>query len=127
MSKTDISRREFTAASVMALLAGVTVTISACGGGSNPGGPTPIPTPTPTPAPSGDKVGVVSANHGHVATVTGAQITAAGAVSLDIHGTADHTHTVELTAAQVQQIGAGTQVAMISSTNSSHDHTVTFN
>ena len=129
MSKTDISRREFTAASVMALLAGVTVTISACGGGSNPGGPTPVPTPTPTPtpAPSGDKVGVVSANHGHVATVTGAQITAAGAVSLDIHGTADHTHTVELSAAQVQQIGAGTRIAMTSSTNSSHDHTVTFN
>jgi hypothetical protein len=128
MSKTDISRREFTAASVMALLAGVTVTIS-CGGGSNPGGPTPVPTPTPTPtpAPSGDKVGVVSANHGHLATVTAAQITAAGSVSLDIHGTADHTHTVELTAAQVQQIGAGTQVAKISSTNSSHDHTVTFN
>jgi hypothetical protein len=129
MSKTDISRREFTAASVMALLAGVTITISGCGGGSNPGGPDPVPapTPTPTPAPSGDKSGVVSANHGHVATVTAAQITAAGAVSIDIHGMADHTHSLELTATEVQQIGAGTKVSKVSSSNLSHDHTVTFN
>jgi hypothetical protein len=129
MSNRDFSRREFTAASVMALLAGVTVTISACGGGSSPSGPTPnpTPTPTPTPAPSGDKTGVVSANHGHVAVVTAAQITMAGSVSLDIHGMADHTHTVELSAAEVQQIGAGAKVAKISSNTLSHDHTVTFN
>jgi len=129
MMKRDFSRREFTAASVMALLAGVTVTLSGCGGGSNPGSPNPNPSPTPTPAPpaSGDKVGAVSANHGHQATVTAAQITAAGAVSLDIHGMADHAHTVELSAAEVQQIGAGTRVAKPSTTNLSHDHTVTFN
>jgi hypothetical protein len=127
MSKVDLSRREFTAASVMAILAGVTVTISGCGGGSNPGSPNPLPSPTPTPAASGDKSGVVSANHGHVATVTAAQITAAGSVSLDIRGTADHTHSVELTAGEVQQIGTGTKVAKNSSNNASHDHTVTFN
>lgn len=129
MMMRDFSRREFTAASVMALLAGVTVTLSGCGGGSNPGSPDPNPSPTPTPAPpaSGDKVGAISANHGHMATVTGAQITLAGAVSLDIHGTADHTHTVELTATEIQQIGAGTRVAKTTTTNSSHDHTVTFN
>jgi hypothetical protein len=127
MSKVDFSRREFTAASVMAMLAGVTVTISGCGGGSNPGSPNPLPSATPTPAASGDKVGVVSANHGHVATVTAAQITAAGSVSLDIRGSADHTHSVDLTGSEVQQIGSGTKVAKISSNNSSHDHTVTFN
>ena len=129
MMKRDFSRREFTAASVMALLAGVTVTLSGCGGGNNPGSPNPNPSPTPTPTPpaSADKVGAVSANHGHQATVTAAQITAAGAVSLDIHGMADHTHTVELTGAEVQQIGAGTRVAKTSTTNVSHDHTVTFN
>jgi hypothetical protein len=127
MSNREFSRREFTAASVMALLAGVTVTISGCGGGySNPTGPTPNPTPTPTPA-AGDKSGVVSDNHGHVATITAAQITAAGAVSLDIRGTADHTHTVVLSAGEVQQIGAGAKMAKSSSTTSSHDHTVTFN
>ena len=128
MIQKDFSRREFTAASVMALLAGVTITLSGCGSDS-PSGPSPNPTPTPTPPPatSGDKVGVVSANHGHSAVVTGAQITAAGAVSLDIRGKADHTHTVELSANEVVQIGAGTQVAKLSTTTSSHDHTVTFN
>jgi hypothetical protein len=129
MSKVDLSRREFTAASVMAILAGVTVTISGCGGGSNPGSPNPLPSPapTPTPAASGDKSGVVSANHGHVATVTAAQITAAGSVSLDIRGSADHTHSVDLTATEVQQIGTGAKVAKNSSNNVSHNHTVTFN
>jgi hypothetical protein len=126
MSKMDFSRREFTAASVMALLAGVTITISGCGGGSSSPS-SPSPTPSPTPAPSGDKTGVVSANHGHVAVVTAAQITAAGSVLLDIRGMADHTHSVELSATQVQQIGAGATVAQISSNNLSHDHTVTFN
>ena len=127
MSNREFSRREFTAASVMALLAGVTVTISGCGGGySSPSGPTPNPTPTPAPS-AGDKSGVVSDNHGHVATITGAQITAAGAVTLDIHGTADHTHTVVLSAGEVQQIGAGAKVAKSSSNTLSHDHTVTFN
>jgi hypothetical protein len=129
MAMKDLSRREFTAASVMALLAGVTVTVSGCSSSYNPSGPNPNPSPSPTPTPvaGGDKNGVISANHGHVATVTAAQITAAGAVSLDIHGTADHTHTVELTAAEVQQIGVGTRVAKTSTTNSSHEHTVTFN
>ena len=125
--KRDFSRREFTAASVMALLAGVTVTLSGCGGGSNPGSPNPNPTPTPAPPASGDKVGAVSANHGHAAIVTAAQITAAGAVSIDMRSMADHTHTLVLTAAEVQQIGAGTRLAKTSTTELSHDHTVTFN
>jgi hypothetical protein len=125
---TDLSRREFTAASVMALLAGVTVTISGCGGGS-PGSPTPNPTPTPTPVPpaSGDRAGAVSANHGHTAVVTAAQITAAGSVLLDIRGQADHPHSLSLSAAEVTQIGAGTRVSKTSSTDAAHDHMVTFN
>jgi hypothetical protein len=127
MRKDDFSRREFTAASVMALLAGVTLTVSGCGG-SNPGGPSPNPTPTPsTPPASGDKTGSVSANHGHEAVVTAAQITAAGAVSVGIRGQADHPHTLQLTAQEVQQIGAGMRVAKVTSTDLAHEHTVTFN
>lgn len=129
MTKRDIGRREFTAASVMALLAGVTVTLSGCGGAQNPGSPNPNPSPTPTPTPpaTGDKSGAISANHGHIATVTAAQITAAGSVLLDIQGQADHPHSLELTAQEVQQIGGGARVAKNCSTNLSHDHTVTFN
>jgi hypothetical protein len=117
----SLSRREFTRESVLAMLAGVTITISGCGDDDS--------TPTsPTTGGSGtNATGTVSANHGHTATVTAAQITAAGAVSLDIMGTATHPHTVSLTAAQVQQIGNRQQVVVTSTTNDAHQHTVTFN
>lgn len=115
-----ISRREFTRESVFAVLAGVAITISGCGDDDNdsPTGPTT----------SGDVIGTVSANHGHEARVTAVQITAGAALAaLDIHGTADHTHTVSLTAAQVTQIGNRQQVVVTSTTDSAHQHTVTFN
>ena len=114
----SISRREFTLEWALAMLAGVVITVSGCGSDS--------PSPTPTPVAT-DVNGTVSANHGHVATITAAQITAAGALSLDIMGTATHAHTVSLSAGQVLQIGAKQQVAVLSTTDAGHDHTVTFN
>jgi len=117
------SRREFTLASALAMLAGVVITISGCSS-SSPSAPTQGGGGGTN---SGDVNGVVSANHGHIATVTAAQITAAGALSLNIMGNATHAHTVTLTASQVQQIGAKQQVAVTSTTDSGHDHTVTFN
>lgn len=117
----ELSRREFTVESLMALFAGVTITVTAvaCGGGDNPA------------APDGSRSGSVSANHGHVATVTSAQITAGNAVTLTLAGS-DHPHTVDLTGAEVVQIGNGTRVTKTSTSNASaafgaHDHTVTFN
>jgi hypothetical protein len=123
-----LDRREFTVAAVLAALSGVTITISSCGGSDTPtSNPTP-PSPTPTPTPSsGDKSGTISGNHGHVAVITGAQLTTGGAISLDIQGQATHTHTVSLTAAEVTQISQGMQVAKASTTNDGHSHTVTFN
>jgi len=114
-----LSRRQFTRESVLAMLAGVTITITGCGDDDdNPTGPT---------TSNGDFTGVVSANHGHRATVTSVQITAANGVNLDIRGDADHTHTVALTAAQVVQIGNRQQVVATSTTDNAHLHTVTFN
>jgi hypothetical protein len=116
-----LSRREFSRESVLAMLAGVVITISGCS--DDDSSPT-----SPSQGGSGtDVTGVVSANHGHVATVRGADITAGGTVNLDIRGQADHPHTVTLTAAQVQQIGSRQQVAVTSTTDSGHQHTVTFN
>jgi hypothetical protein len=121
----EIDRRQFTTAAVMALMAGVTITVSGCSSsyGSNP---TPMPTPTPSTG-TGDKAGVVSDNHGHVAVVTAARITAGDGFSLDIRGSADHTHTVALSSDEIRAIGAGTRTAKTSSTESAHSHTVTFN
>jgi hypothetical protein len=117
-----ISRREFTVEAVMALLAGVTITVSGCGGNSSPSTPT-----SPTPAASADVAGSVSANHGHTATVNSMQISAAGAVTLNIQGSATHPHTVALTADEVRAIGARTRVTKTSSSDDGHNHTVTFN
>ena len=117
-----LSRREFTVESALAMLAGVTITITGCGSDNN--NPTPAPTP---PVVATDKTGTISANHGHVATITSAQITAGNALTLNIQGMATHAHTVSLTQTEVTQIGGGTRVEKTSTTDSGHSHTVTFN
>jgi hypothetical protein len=105
----------------MALFAGVAITVTACGGDDSPAGPS-----------TGNRNGIVSANHGHTATVSSAQLSASNAVTVTITGNADHPHTVELSAGEVVQIGDGQRVAKQSSTDASstfgtHLHTVTFN
>jgi hypothetical protein len=127
-----LDRRQFSLAAALAVLSGVAITISSACSSSNsymPSSPSPTPTPTPnpTPAATGDKMGVISNNHGHVAIITGAQLTAGNAIQLDIRGSATHTHTVSLSAADIATIAASQQVARQSSTDSGHSHTVTFN
>jgi hypothetical protein len=128
--RSSLTRREFTVASALAALSGVAITITACGGGSSsspasPSGPS-APPPT-TGGGSGDKVASISANHGHSAVVTAVQLTAAGALSLDIRGQADHPHTVALSADEVRAIAANQRVPKSSTTDDGHSHTVTFN
>lgn len=125
-------RREFTTKSVMALLGGVVITIAGCSdynGPTSPTNPEPPSAPPTSPLPPNprDVSGVVSANHGHVATVTGVLFTAGNSVSLDIMGAANHSHRVELSAAELGQIGSGQTVSKMSSTDLAHNHTVTFN
>jgi hypothetical protein len=125
-----LDRREFTLAAAMAALSGVAITISACGGGGSPSSPTPTPTPAPTPTPpvgATDKNAVIGSNHGHAGTITAAQLTAGGTLSLDIRGDATHPHTVELTGADMTSIAANQRVSKESSTDSGHSHSVTFN
>jgi hypothetical protein len=125
-----LGRREFTVASAMAVLSGVAITVTGCGGSSNspasPSTPTTPSTPA-TPAPSANTVGTVSSNHGHSAVVTAAELTTGGALMLDITGTSSHPHTVELTADDVMAIAANQSVSKESSVDASHSHTVTFN
>ena len=81
----------------------------------------------------GDKLGAVSANHGHEAMITAARLTAGQAISLDIRGQADHTHNVELSAVEINAIAANQQVTKPSSSSSTggiygdHLHSVSFN
>lgn len=120
-----LGRREFTVEAVLALLSGAVITIG-CGGDNDSANPIAPAPPAPTPPPA-DRAGVISANHGHVATITAAQITAGNALSLDIRGGSDHPHTVELSAGEVMAIGRNERVSKVSSTDFSHNHTVTFN
>lgn len=120
-----IGRREFSRQAVVAILSAATITIVDCGGGGD-SSPAPSPSPTPNPG-TGDVAGAISGNHGHTAVVLAAQITAGNAVSLDIRGTADHPHTLALSAAEVGMIGNRQTVAKASSSDDGHTHTVTFN
>lgn len=125
MEQRALDRREFTLQSVMAILGAATITVSGCGGGSSPG-PTPSPNPNPNPG-SSDVIGAVAANHGHSAVVTSAQLMAGNSVQLSITGSADHPHTVTLSAAEVTQIAARQRVEKDSTADAGHSHTVTFN
>jgi hypothetical protein len=113
-------RREFLAkAGLVATWAGISIQIADCGdddGGAGPGGD------------SGNVSGTVTGGgHGHSgAVVTETQIMAGSAVNLTLTGNG-HTHVVALTAQDVMDIGAGTQVVKTSTNDAAHEHTVTFN
>ena len=139
----NVTRREFTAASITALFVGMAVTMIDCGGGgggSMPTAPSPIPAAGGTsPIPSGNKTGIISENHGHEAVVTSAQLVAGGGVALGIQGAANHNHSLTLSSDQVAQVAAGTKVSAISSVTTAdidtgygsapltHSHAVAFN
>jgi hypothetical protein len=119
-----VTRRKFTLEAALAILAGCVITIAdACGGKDD--------TPTnPSPAPT-DITGTISANHGHTATVTAAQITATNAIVLDIQGNAVHHHTLSLSQADLQTLKNRQPVSRdsssdVSSSGNLHLHTVTF-
>jgi hypothetical protein len=122
---TAVTRREFTLEAALALLAGCVITISeACGSNTSS-------SPSSSSPPPADVNGTVSANHGHAAVVTAAQITASNAIVLDIQGTAVHHHTLSLSQADLQTLKNRQAVAKDSSTDLSnayglHMHTVTF-
>jgi hypothetical protein len=125
MLRPALDRREFTLAAVLAMLSGVTITISGCGGSSS--SPSTSTPPTTQPATTGDKTGTISANHGHTATITGAQLTAGGDLAVELTTGNGHTHSVSLTGAEVVQIRGNQRVSKESSSTAGHSHTVTFN
>ena len=124
MNDPILDRREFTRRSLLAMLSGVAITISGCGGGASNG------PGSPNPPADGSKEGSITANHGHRARITSAELTAGGQLTLSLGGSVgvpDHTHSVSLTAAEVVSIRDGGRVSKISTTEDAHQHTVTFN
>ena len=116
-SRDGMDRREFTGRALLAMFAGVTVTISGCGSDN---GTEPSPPVT-------DKTGTIANNHGHTATITAAQQTAGGGVTLNIQGTSSHDHVLVLSKSEVEWIKGGLQMAKDCEMNRSHQHTISFN
>ena len=132
--RVDLERRRISALAALALLGGPTITVVGCGGGggSSPAAapPPPAATPTPPPAascPTGNACGQVSVDPQHHAEITAAQLSAGGALDLDIRGSASHSHIVSLTADEIVAIRDRRQVVKGSTTTLNHDHTVVFN
>ena len=121
----SISRREFTLAAAMAVLSGVAISVTGCGG-SDSGSPA-SPSPTGSNSATSDKTGAVSANHGHTAVIASAQLGASGGITLNIQGSAGHPHTVALSGSDLAAIAANQRVSKDSSSDAGHTHTVTFN
>ena len=118
---TTITRREFTLESALALLSTVAITVSGCDDDSTP--TTPSTTTTQT---TSNVTGGVSDNHGHTAAITGAQITAGTAFTLNITGTATHPHNVDVSQADLTTLRNRQTVTKTSTTDNGHSHTVTF-
>ena len=71
-----------------------------------------------------DPVETILANHGHVLTVSMADAAAGVDKTYDIQGTATHTHSVTISAALFVMLRAGTTISTMSSTDSSHSHSI---
>jgi ABC-type Fe3+-citrate transport system substrate-binding protein len=74
-----------------------------------------------------DATAVIANNHGHVAVVTLAQINAGNALTLNITGSADHSHTVDLTNDDVVRLRTRQRVERDSTPQNQHTHHITFN
>jgi hypothetical protein len=110
----------------------VVLLFQACGGGGGDSSyspapspaPAPGPAPSPGPAPAATCNDTIASNHGHALAVAAADLDSTVDKTYDIHGTADHTHSVTLTVANLQALKAGTTVMAVSSTTFAHEHSV---
>lgn len=121
-----LTRRDFTLAAAMAILSGVAISVSGCGGSNSSSSPA-SPSPASSAPAGSDKTGAISSNHGHSAVIASAQLGASGGITVNIQGTSSHPHTVALTGADLSAIANSQRVAKESSNDASHSHTVTFN
>lgn len=74
---------------------------------------------------NGAKAATISANHGHSLFVPNADVVAGVAKTYPIQGTATHSHTVSVTAAQFTLLQRGKKFTVTSTTGAGHSHSVT--
>jgi hypothetical protein len=89
-----------------------------CGGGGDDAA-------VPASAPAGAGcAATIAANHGHVLTIAAADLSSLVDKTYDIQGSADHTHSVTFTAAQLAQLKAGNPVSVTTTMTLGHDHVI---
>lgn len=113
--------------------AGVALVVG-CGGSGSTGSDSTHPDAATGPAPDGGSlsacamngtVSTIADNHGHVLVVSKADVAAGVAKQYDITGTADHPHTVTVTADMFARLQGDTAVTMTSTSDLDHTHAVT--
>jgi len=115
----DITRKRF----VETMASGsVVLLFTSCGGGGYNG--TPAAAPAPGPTATSCSPAQISGNHGHELVIPKSDLDSTTAMTYDIHGTADHTHSVTFSAAQLAQLKQGMTVTVTSTTTLAHNHDV---
>ena len=120
----EISRKAFLQNGLLAAAGLLAFSSFGCGGsnGSDTGsGGQPGSAPDCTTGVNAD----IQLNHGHVLTVSPDDVAAAVDKSYDIQGTALHTHTVTVTAADFAELEKGNTLTLTTSVGATHTHTVT--
>lgn len=115
----SITRKQF-----CARMAGASVALlfEGCGGGGDSAA---APAPSTPPAPAVTRCSdTIAANHGHVLAVAVADLASLVDLTYDIHGTATHTHSVTLSAADLATLKAGMNVSTVSTVTLAHQHTI---
>lgn len=114
-----LTRKQFLGA---AASGAVLVLLQGCGGGGDDDD-------NNNPPPSGQSCGAsgaaIAGNHGHTLSIPSADLDATTNQTYSITGTADHSHSVTFTPAQLQSLKAGQSVMVTSTTDSAHEHVVT--
>jgi hypothetical protein len=108
-----ITKRSFVRGSVGVCVAGVMT--AACGGDDD----------DDDTSSGGACTTQIASNHGHALTVSAADKMTGAAKEYDIKGSADHSHTVSLSAEDFADLASGTILIMNSSTDAGHEHEVT--
>jgi len=99
-------------------LAGGGWILAGCGSGGDAAAPTPV-----TP-PAGSCAATIAGNHGHVLAIAATDLDSLVDIPYDIHGSADHTHSVVFTAAMLASLKAGNSVSATTSTTLAHSHAI---
>lgn len=99
----------------------VVVGLAGCG----PGGTDETDDPAQGQSCSFAGASAITGNHGHSVTLPRATLEAGADGSFEIRGTADHSHALTLTGAQLSALLAGETLTLDASTTLEHSHSVT--